>query len=70
MAMLAYAFLVVAAVTAQAQRPAPPGAIELTCNEIQHLFADLVAVPWLIEATGCTGHGGDAASKPPGRRLR
>jgi SRSO17 transposase len=45
LAMLAYTFLVVAAVTEHAQHPAPPGAIELTCNEIQHLFAALVAVP-------------------------
>jgi hypothetical protein len=45
LAMLAYAFLVVAAVTEHARHPAPPGAIELTCNEIQHLFAALVAVP-------------------------
>jgi SRSO17 transposase len=45
LAMLAYAFLVVAAVTEHAQHPAPPGAIELTCNEIQHLFATLVAAP-------------------------
>jgi SRSO17 transposase len=45
LAMLAYAFLVVAAVTEHAQHPAPPGVIELTCNEIQHLFAALVAVP-------------------------
>jgi SRSO17 transposase len=45
LAMLAYAFLVVAAVTEHAQRPAPPGAIQLTCNEIQHLFAALVAAP-------------------------
>jgi SRSO17 transposase len=45
LAMLAHAFLVVAAVTEHAQRPAPPGAVELTCNEIQHLFAALVAVP-------------------------
>ena len=45
LAMLAYAFLVVAAVTEHAQRPAPPGAIELTCNQVQHLFAALVAVP-------------------------
>jgi SRSO17 transposase len=45
LAMLAYAFLVVAAVTEHAQHPAPPGAVELTCNEIQHLFAALVAVP-------------------------
>jgi SRSO17 transposase len=45
LAMLAYAFLVVAAVTEHAQHPAPPGVIQLTCNEIQHLFATLVAVP-------------------------
>jgi SRSO17 transposase len=45
LAMLAYAFLVVAAVTEHARHPAPPGAVELTCNEIQHLFAALVAAP-------------------------
>jgi hypothetical protein len=45
LAMLAYAFLVVAAVTEHAQHPAPPGVIELTCNEIQHLFAALVCPP-------------------------
>jgi SRSO17 transposase len=45
LAMLAYAFLVVAAVTEHARHRAPPGAVELTCNEIQHLFAALVAVP-------------------------
>jgi SRSO17 transposase len=45
LAMLAYAFLVVAAVTERARHPAPPWAIELTCNEVQHLFAALVAVP-------------------------
>jgi SRSO17 transposase len=45
LAMVAYAFLVVAAVTTRARQPAPPGAIELTCNEIQHLFAALVAAP-------------------------
>jgi SRSO17 transposase len=45
LAMLAYAFLVVAAVTEHARQPAPPGVIELTCNEVQHLFAALVAAP-------------------------
>jgi hypothetical protein len=44
LAMLAYAFLVVVAVTERARHPAPPG-VELTCNEVQHLFAALVAVP-------------------------
>jgi hypothetical protein len=43
--MLAYAFLVVAAVTEHAQRPAPPWMVELTCSETQHLLAALVAVP-------------------------
>jgi SRSO17 transposase len=45
LAMLAYAFLVVAAVTEHTRHPAPPGVIELTCNEIQHLFAALVCPP-------------------------
>jgi hypothetical protein len=45
LAMLAYAFLVVAAVTEHARHPPPLGLIPLTCNEIQHLFATLVAVP-------------------------
>jgi SRSO17 transposase len=45
LAMLAHAFLVVAAVTERARDPAPPGLIALTCNEVQHLFAALVAVP-------------------------
>src|SRR6266540_4054943 len=39
------AFLVVAAVTERTQRPPPSGLIPLTCNEIQHLFAALVARP-------------------------
>src|SRR5512133_530262 len=43
LAMLAYAFLVVAAVTEHAHHPPPLGLIPLTCNEIQHLFAALVA---------------------------
>jgi SRSO17 transposase len=45
LAMLAYALLVVAAVTEHARHPAPPGVIQLTCNEIQHLFAALVCRP-------------------------
>jgi hypothetical protein len=45
LAMLAHAFLVVAAVTNRARAPASPGLIWLTCNEIQHLFAALVAAP-------------------------
>jgi hypothetical protein len=36
---------VVAAVTNRARAPASPGLIWLNCNEIQHLFAALVAAP-------------------------
>jgi hypothetical protein len=45
LAMLAYAFLVVAAATQHTRHPPPLGLIPLTCNEIQHLFAGLVAAP-------------------------
>ncbi len=45
LAMLAYAFLVVAAATQHARHPPPLGLIPLTCNEVQHLFATLVAAP-------------------------
>jgi hypothetical protein len=41
LAMLAYAFLVVAAVTEHTRHPPPLGLIPLTCNEVQHLFATL-----------------------------
>jgi SRSO17 transposase len=50
LAMLAHAFLVVAAVTERSRRPPPSGLIPLTCNEVQHLFAALVACP--AEALG------------------
>ncbi len=45
LAMLAHAFLVVAAVTEHARHPPPAGLIGLTCNELQHLFAALVIQP-------------------------
>jgi hypothetical protein len=45
LAMLAHAFLVVVAVTERAGHPAPSGLVGLTCNELQHLFAALVAAP-------------------------
>src|SRR5215207_2033904 len=41
LAMLAHAFLIVAAVTDRTRHPTPPGLVGLTCNEIQHLFAAL-----------------------------
>jgi hypothetical protein len=45
LAMLAHAFLVVAAVTEHTRQPPPSGLIGLTCNEVQRLFAALVARP-------------------------
>jgi SRSO17 transposase len=45
LAMLAHAFLVVAALTEHTRHPPPTGLISLTCNEIQRLFAALVIRP-------------------------
>jgi hypothetical protein len=45
LAMLAHAFLVVAALAERTQRPAPPELIAVTCNEVQHLFTTLVTQP-------------------------
>jgi hypothetical protein len=51
LAILAHAFLVVAALTERTQRPPPEALIPLTCNEIQHLFAAL-----LVRPTGDRAH--------------
>ena len=45
LSMLAHAFLVVTALADRARHPSPSGLIPLTCNEIQHLFAALIARP-------------------------
>jgi SRSO17 transposase len=45
LAMLAHAFLVVAALAERTRHPAPLGLIPVTCNEVQHLFAALIAQP-------------------------
>jgi SRSO17 transposase len=45
LAMVAHAFLVVAALAEQTQRPPPSGVVPLTCNEVQHLFSALVIQP-------------------------
>jgi SRSO17 transposase len=45
LAMLAHAFLVVAALAERTRRPPLSGLIALTCNEVQHLFAALVLRP-------------------------
>ena len=45
LAMLAHAFLVVAALAERTRHPTPPELIPLTCNEVQHLFATLLDRP-------------------------
>jgi hypothetical protein len=45
LAMVAHAFLVVAALAERSRSPASPELIELSCNEVSHLFAALVAPP-------------------------
>jgi SRSO17 transposase len=45
LAMLAHAFLVMAALTERTRRPPPPELVPLTCNEVQHLFAALIIQP-------------------------
>jgi SRSO17 transposase len=45
LAMLAHAFLVVAALADNTRHPPPPELIPLTCNELQHLFATLLTRP-------------------------
>jgi hypothetical protein len=51
LAMLAHAFLVVAAGTEPTRHPSPTGLIGLTCNEVQHLLTTL-----LIRPAGDLGH--------------
>jgi SRSO17 transposase len=45
LAMLAHAFLVVAALTSNTRHPPPSKLISLTCNEVQHLVAALLTRP-------------------------
>jgi SRSO17 transposase len=45
LAMLAHAFLVVAALAERTRHPTPPELIPITCNEVSHLFAALLARP-------------------------
>jgi SRSO17 transposase len=45
LAMLAHAFLVVAALAERTRHPSPAGLIPMTCNELQRLFAALAARP-------------------------
>ena len=67
LAMLAGAFLAVAAATERARQPAPADQIPLTCNEIPHLLTTLTSRPPATPGTGCAGPAGDAAtSTAPG----
>jgi hypothetical protein len=43
--LVAHAFLVVAALAERSRSPASPELIELSCAEVSHLFAALVAPP-------------------------
>jgi SRSO17 transposase len=45
LALVAHAFLVVAALTDHTRHPPPPDLIGLTCNELQHLVAALLTRP-------------------------
>ena len=45
LSMLAHAFLMVAALAERTHHPAPSELVPLSCNEIQHLFAALLAQP-------------------------
>jgi SRSO17 transposase len=45
LAMLAHAFLVVAALAERTQRPPPSALIPMTCNELQRLFTALLTQP-------------------------
>jgi SRSO17 transposase len=45
LAMLAHAFLVVAALAERSRHPAPSGLVPVTCNEVGHLFAALLVRP-------------------------
>jgi hypothetical protein len=62
LAMVAHAVLVVAA-THRTRHPPAVGLISLTCNEVQHLFAALLARPPVISAIGCDGRWGGADIK-------
>jgi hypothetical protein len=64
LAMLAHAFLAVAAATERRDHPAPDDLAPLTCNEIQHLYTTLIARPPTTRSTGSAGRSGDADTKP------
>jgi len=64
LAMLAHAFLVACAMAERTRHPIPPALVPVTCNEVQHLFAALLAGPQVTSPTCCAGRCGDADIKP------
>lgn len=62
--MLTHAFLAVMTATARAETPSEQGLIALTASEIRHLFTRLVNHTRTASGTCCTGHDGDAVTKP------
>lgn len=66
-AMVAHAFLVVAAQAERSRSPASPELIELSCKQVSHLFAAWSPRPLTITPTGWPGRcGGDAIRHAPG----
>jgi hypothetical protein len=66
LAMLAAAFLTIAAAREHAREPAPAGQIPLTRNEIAHLLATVILNPAGTSITGCAGlRGAGATSTAP-----
>jgi hypothetical protein len=60
LAILAHAFLVVAALAEHTRHPPPPELIPLTCNEVSHLLPPWPPDRWAIAPTGCAGRCGGA----------
>jgi len=64
LAMLAHAVLVVLAARHRTRHPPSPGLISLTCNEVQHLLATLLARPAEDLGHRLAGRSGDADIRP------
>jgi len=74
LAMFAHALLIVVALTERTRHPSPSRLIGLTCNELQHLFAALVARPtgdfnhrvrWSVWRRQARAGAATTADKPP-----
>ena len=63
-AMLAYAFLVIAALAERTRHPAPPGLAPMTRNEVAHVFATGVIQPVVGWPCEYAGRGGGDDTRP------